>query len=70
MTGVMSLKFNKPQKKVRQSASYNLSVAFDAFEKDLLAVYYAEMAMAAGYPVKTDFMQTLRDKKAKQTGRK
>ncbi len=66
---VMSLKFNST-KEVRQSASYNLSVAFDAYEKDSLAVYYAEMALASGYAVKPEFMQSLRDKKAKQVGRK
>ena len=63
-----ALKFNS-SKDVRQSASYNLSVAFDALGNDSLAVYYADMATAAGYAVKPDFMAGLRDKKKAQMGK-
>ena len=64
----IAVKYNT-SKDVKQSASYNLSVAFDAMDKDSLAVYYAEMAQAAGYAVKPDFLAGLRDKKEKQKKR-
>ncbi len=64
----IAVKFNT-SKDVKQSASYNLSVAYDAMDKDSLAVYYAEMAQEAGYGVKPDFLSGLREKKEKQKRR-
>lgn len=57
-------------KDIRQSAGYNLSVAYDALDKDSIAVYYAEMALAAGYNVAPDFMKKLKDKKEEQRRKK
>jgi len=53
-------------KDVLQSASYDLSVAYDGMDKDSLAVYYAEMALSVGYKVAPDFLATLKEKKAEQ----
>jgi tetratricopeptide (TPR) repeat protein len=61
----IAVRFNT-SKDVKQSASYNLSVAYDALEKDSLAVYYAEMAQDAGYKVSPEFMSGLKEKKARQ----
>ncbi len=59
-----ALKMNS--KEIKQSASYNLSVAYDSVGKDSLAVYYAEMAKNSGYTVNEDFLNKLRAKKAAQ----
>lgn len=55
-----------PSQDVLQSASYDLSVAYDGLGKDSLAVYYAEQAAAAGYKVAPAFMDTLRRRKQMQ----
>jgi tetratricopeptide (TPR) repeat protein len=47
---------------VQQSASYNLSVAYDSIGKDSLAVYYVEMAKAKGYGVSPEFADKLHRK--------
>lgn len=65
----IAVRFNS-SKDVKQSASYNLSVAFDALDRDSLAVYYAEMALGAGYAVKPEFLASLREKKKKQAAGK
>jgi tetratricopeptide (TPR) repeat protein len=53
-------------KDLRQSAAYNLSVAYDSLNKDSLAVYYMEQAQALGYHANTDFVTKLRMKKKSQ----
>jgi len=61
---LIGMQFNS--KDVLQSASYDLSVAYDGLGEDSLAVHYAEIALAVGYKVSPDFMATLKEKKAKQ----
>jgi protein O-mannosyl-transferase len=61
---LIGIKFNS--KDVLQSASYDLSVAYDGLGEDSLAVHYAEMAQAVGYKVAPDFLATLKQKKAEQ----
>jgi len=61
---LIGIKFNS--KDVLQSASYDLSVAYDGLGNDSLAVYYAELAMSVGYKVTPEFLATLKEKKAAQ----
>ena len=53
-------------KDVQQSASYNLSVAYDTLGKDSMAVYYAQMAKEKGYTVNAEFMTKLQKRKQSQ----
>ena len=53
-------------KEVQQSASYNLSVAYDTLNKDSMAVYYMEMAQGLGYKANADFVEKLKRKKREQ----
>jgi protein O-mannosyl-transferase len=57
-------------KDVQQSASYNLSVAYDSLGKDSLALYYALMAKRLGSNVTDEFLAKLAQKRAKRTGKK
>ncbi len=47
---------------VRQSAAYDLCVAYDMQGRDTLAVLYAEMAQGFGYKVAPEFMAKLKEK--------
>ena len=47
---------------VQQSASYNLSVAYDSVGKDSLAVYYVLMAKRLGYGTTDEFIGKLQQK--------
>jgi len=53
-------------KEVQQSASYNLSVAYDTIGKDSMAVYYAMMARDKGYQVSAEFLAKLQARKEAQ----
>ena len=56
-------------KEVQQSASYNLSVAYDTIGKDSIAVHYAMMARDKGYRVSEEFMAKLQARKEAQMSR-
>jgi tetratricopeptide (TPR) repeat protein len=56
----MAMKFQS--KDVLQSASYNLSIAYDTVGNDSMAVYYIEKAASLGYQVKPDFEAKLKGK--------
>jgi tetratricopeptide (TPR) repeat protein len=58
----MGMKFNS--KDVLQSASYDLSVAYDAIGNDSLAVHYVMIAKKLGYKVSDDFVKQLVEKNA------
>jgi tetratricopeptide (TPR) repeat protein len=60
----IAVKFNVGE--VKQSAAYNLSVAYDTLNKDSLAVYYMEMAQGLGYKANDDFVAKLKKKKQAQ----
>jgi protein O-mannosyl-transferase len=60
----IAVKMNSTE--VRQSASNNLSVAYDKLDMDDKALYYAEMSMALGYKIAPDFIAKLKDKKKAQ----
>lgn len=55
-----------PSKDIQQSASYNLSVAYDSLGNDSAAVRYVLMAKSIGYNVKEDFVNKLKKKAAKK----
>jgi len=62
---LVAVRFNN--RDVKQSASYDLCVAFDALGNDSLAVYYGEMAIGAGYDkMAPDYLAGLKQKKAQQ----
>jgi protein O-mannosyl-transferase len=63
----VAVKFNVQD--TRKAASNNLSVAYDAIDKDSLALYYVNMAIATGNNVKPDFVETIKQK-AKAQSRK
>ncbi len=54
-------------KDVLQSASYNLSVAYDAIGNENKAVYYALMAKTVGYAVADTFIASLQKKQLEQS---
>ena len=56
----MAMKFQS--KDVLQSASYNLSIAYDTVGNDSMAAYYIEKAASLGYQVKPDFEAKLKGK--------
>ncbi len=54
-----------PSKEIQQSASYNLSVAYDSVGNAAKAYRYVEMARSVGYNVKNEFEEKLRKKAGK-----
>lgn len=63
----IAVKFNS--KDVQQSASYNLSVAYDAIGEADKAVYYVTMAQRKGYKVADSFVAKLKERQ-QATGKK
>ncbi len=51
-----------PSKEIQQSASYNLSVAYDSVGNAAAAYKYVQMAKTVGYNVKDEFAEKLRKK--------
>jgi protein O-mannosyl-transferase len=58
----IAVKFNS--KDVLQSASYDLSVAYDGIGNDSLAAHYIVQARSAGYKVTDEFFKQIMDKHA------
>ena len=56
----MAMKFQS--KDVLQSASYNLSIAYDTVGNDSMAVYYIDKAVQYGYHVKPEFEAKIKGK--------
>lgn len=54
-----------PSKDIQQSASYNLSVAYDSVGNAAAAYRYVQMAKTVGYSVKDEFVEKLKKKAGK-----